>query len=168
VSSRSSISGQHQDACRRAGPNQGGADRVAVHLGKVPVEDHHVVGVDQGLLDPAGPVIGHIRADALIAEADGDVIRQFGLILNYEHPHEAMMPGRTSQQHHTGTAADPGSRPLTWPSPAVSALNLAWIGGACDARVMPHGVLLDPRKHGLRRHPPLDAAGRLPVSPARV
>ena len=65
------------------GADQRGADRVAVDLGQVPVEDHHVVGVHQGLLDPGRPVIGHVRADALVAQAIGDVVRQLGLVLDH-------------------------------------------------------------------------------------
>ena len=68
--------------------------------GQVTVQDHDVVGAQQRLLDGGRAVVGHVRADALIAQAVGDVVGQFGLILDHEHPHGAIVPQPGSHGHH--------------------------------------------------------------------
>ena len=92
--------GQHQDAGLRRRTDQRGADRVAVDAGQVTVQDDDIVGVQQRLLDGGRAVVGHVRADALVAQAVGDVVGQFGLILDHEHPHGAIVPQAGSHGHH--------------------------------------------------------------------
>ena len=82
------------------GADQRGADRVAVDPGQVPVQDDDVVGVQQRLLDPGRAVVGHVRADALVPQAVGDVVGQLGLILDHEHPHVAIVPLPGSHRYH--------------------------------------------------------------------
>ena len=100
--------GQHQDAGLRRRADQRGADRVAVDAGQVTVQDDDVVGVQQRLLDGGRAVVGHVRADALVAQAVGDVVGQFGLILDHEHPHEAIVPQAGSHGHHKRPRAQAG------------------------------------------------------------
>jgi hypothetical protein len=67
-------------------------------------------------------VIGHVRADAPVTKAIGDVVRQLSLIRNHQHPQGAMMPYRMSRQHHITTHGCPSRHHASWPSaPAARA-----------------------------------------------
>jgi hypothetical protein len=142
--------GQHQDARRRAGPDQRGADCVAVDPGQVPVQDHHVVEVHQGLLDSGRPVVGHVRADALVTQAVGDVVGQLGLILDHQHTHGSMMPCRTSHGHHMTPPGCPSSQHATWPYVRRRTPGRAGNAAARDVGVTPGGVCLRVTGHGAR------------------
>ena len=60
---------------------------VAVQLGEVAVEDHHVVPVGAGLVQTVQAVGGHIDRHALVAQAVRDPIGQQRLVLDQQHPH---------------------------------------------------------------------------------
>ena len=96
-----------------ARPAERRAHGVAVHAWQVAVEDDHVIGRHEGLLDSRGAVIGHVRADSLIAQAVGDVIGQFGLIFDHEYAHDPIVQQRGSQRHHMTGPAAPGPAWLT-------------------------------------------------------
>ena len=68
--------------------------------GQVTVQDDDVVLIDQGLLDGGRAVVGHVRSDALVAQAVGDVVGQFGLIFDHEHPHAAIVHQAGSHGYH--------------------------------------------------------------------
>ena len=90
--------------------------------GRSRVQDDDVVGVQQRLLDSGRAVVGDVRADALIAQAVGDVIGQFGLILDHEHRTAAIVHQAGSHGYHKlvraragrgdSDLAIPGRRPL--------------------------------------------------------
>jgi hypothetical protein len=106
--------GQHQDAGLRRRADQRGADRVAVDARQVTVEDDDVVGVQQRLLDGGRAVVGDIRADALVAQAVGDVVGQFGLILDHEHPHAAIVHPARSHGYYNLGGHGPAAVIATW------------------------------------------------------
>jgi hypothetical protein len=78
-----------------------------VDPGQVPVQYDDVVLIEQGLLEGGRAVVGDVRADALVAQAVGDVVGQFGLILHHEHPHEPMVHQPAS--HHCYIRRCPGA-----------------------------------------------------------
>ena len=58
-------------------------------------------------------VVGHVRADALVAQAVGDVVGQLGLILHHQHPHGAIVHQRGSHGITSAARSGPVPRRLT-------------------------------------------------------
>jgi hypothetical protein len=72
--------------------------------------------------------VAHVRADALVAQAVRDVVGQFGLILDHEHPHGAIVPQPGSHGYHkrvrAGADRGPAAAIPTWRYPERRAPGL--------------------------------------------
>ena len=81
--------GQHQHLGRRQLAGDLAAHVVAVHLGKVAVQHHHVVPVQPRLVQRVGAVGRHVHRHALAPQAAGDGFGDPGFVFGDEHAHEA-------------------------------------------------------------------------------
>jgi hypothetical protein len=86
--------GEHQDPRVSAGVDQGGADLVAGHDWQIAVQHHDVVVVDRQALKCLVTVVGHVHRHRLPPQPIGDGVREQPLILNHQHAHHPIMPGR--------------------------------------------------------------------------
>ena len=79
--------GEHQDAAAAAGGGELGADVVAVEDREVAVEDDHFVVVLERVGEAGVAVEGDVDGDAGVAQAGGDGVCQFLVVLDYKHAH---------------------------------------------------------------------------------
>ena len=78
---------EHEDAGERLPGHQFPADVVAVDLGEVAVEHHHVVAVDGGLGQGRPPVQDNVHGHALAAQSARDGVGQPLFVFDQEDPH---------------------------------------------------------------------------------
>ena len=79
--------GQHEDAGRERLAGQPPADLVAMDDGQVAVEHHDVVAVDGDPIEGGAAVVGDVDGHRLPAQATGDGVGQYLLVLDHQHSH---------------------------------------------------------------------------------
>jgi hypothetical protein len=80
-------SGEHEDLGLALVAGEAATDLVAVELGKVAVEDHHVVREDPRLHQGRCAVVGDVDGHALAAQSTGDGTGQPALVFGDQNSH---------------------------------------------------------------------------------
>ncbi len=79
--------GEHEHAAVAVLVAQGAADVVAVQQRQVTVENQHVVGVEAGLVESFGTVVGDVDRHSLTPKAARNRIGHPAFVLRHEHAH---------------------------------------------------------------------------------